>query len=228
MKNILILSNNFEFCKDINNNMPDDTRILNISSKYEEGIQNCLSIKPDIIILEMELQYYKIVFLLNEIEKLKLYNPIVIIITSNNMYDVVNKYPYCSIIKRKTKNYLMLYRLFRIIEEEAPDDDALENKIKAEMFKSGFEMKNKGDYFILYVLKYIKTHESIGTKLEKEIYPIVSKAIGVSEKQVKWNINYSVSSVYETKTHQLCRYLNISDSQKPTTKYILFTLVNNI
>ena len=58
MKNILILSNNFEFCKDINNNMPDDTRILNISSKYEEGIQNCLSIKPDIIILEMELQYY--------------------------------------------------------------------------------------------------------------------------------------------------------------------------
>ena len=227
MKSILIVSNNFDFCKEINNNMLEEAKIVNISTSYEEGVVNTLKIRPDIVIIETEIQYYKIVYLMKEIENLRLYNPTVIIITSSNLYDIMDKHPNCSVIKRKSKNYLMLYKIFKCIEEDVPDD-ILENKIRAEMFKVGFEMKNKGDFFILYVLKYIKTHDSVGTKLEKEIYPNISKAIGIPETQIKWNINYSIASVYETKTNKLCRYLNIETIQKPTTKYVLFTLVNNI
>lgn len=227
MKSVLIISNNFDFCKEMNNNMLEEAKIVNISTSYEEGVVNTIRTKPDIVILETEVQYYKVVYLMKEIENLRLYNPTVIIITSSNLYDIMDKHPNCSVIKRKSKNYLMLYKIFKCIEEDVPDD-ILENKIRAEMFKVGFEMKNKGDFFILYVLKYIKTHESVGTKLEKEIYPNISQTINIPERQIKWNINYSIQSVYETKAHQLCKYLNIDVIQKPTTKYVIFTIVNNI
>lgn len=227
MKSVLIISNNFDFCREMSNNMLEDAKIVNISTNYEEGLINIVNIKPDVVILECEVQYYKIIYFLKEIATINLYSPTVIIITSVNLYDIAEKHPNCFVIKRKSKNYLMLYKIFKYIEEDVPED-ILDIKIRTEMIKAGFEMKNKGDFLIIYVLKYIKMNEILGTKLEKEIYSSVAKAIGIPERQIKWNINYSIQSVYDSRPHKLCKYLNIDLLQKPTTKYVIFTIVNNI
>ena len=65
MKSILIVSNNFDFCKEINNNMIEEAKIVNISTSYEEGVVNTLKVRPDIVIIETEIQYYKIVYLIS-------------------------------------------------------------------------------------------------------------------------------------------------------------------
>ena len=115
MKSVLIVSNSFEFCKEMNNNMLEEAKIVNISTSYEEGVVNTLNIKPDIVILEIEIQYYKIVYLMQEIEKLRLYSPTVIIVSSGNLYDIMDKHSNCIVIKKTSTTHRVYLSFFIII-----------------------------------------------------------------------------------------------------------------
>ena len=227
MKKVLVISNEFSFCKEINNNMVEGCRLTNISDSFEEGVTNIINLQPDIIVLELEVQYYKILFMMSQIEKLKLYNPTVIIISDLDLCYITEKYSNCVVVTRMKKLHLLLFRIFKCIEENVPDN-VIENRILEEMHKLGFEMKNKGDYLILKTLKYIKTHNNIGTNLEKDVYPNISKVLNTEERKIKWNINYSINSLYEAKPYQVCNYLHIDVNEKPTTKYVILSIVNNI
>lgn len=227
MKNVLIVSCNFDFCKEINNNINDNAKIINISENIEEGLDNIIKLKPNVVILEKDVQYYKVVYLMQQLDNVNNYKPIIIAINAVDYPSISMKYQNIVFVKRKSKYYLMLYKIFKYIDDDLTED-SIDSRILTEMKKMGFEMKNKGDYLILNVVKYIKNNGSLDTNLEKDIYPKISALKGIPEKQVKWNINYSINSLYDTKQNQLCKYLQINDMIKPTSKYLIFTLLNNI
>lgn len=226
MKNVLVISNDFEFYKVLNNDYYDRVRIINISSSYEEGIENLVLKKPDIIILKTRIQYYKMINLTNIINELYDYQPLIILVSSTNMYDIQSKYKKCVIIREYDKKNVF-NNIFQYINC-FKNDDSIEEKIKKEMLKMGFEMKNKGDYLILSVAKYIKQNKIIGTNLEREIYPKIAIITNTTEKQIKWNINYSINSVYDSKHDVMCKYFNINSYEKPTSKFIITTLLNKL
>lgn len=226
MKNVLVISNDFEFYKTLNNEYYDKIRIINISSSYEEGIKNMGLKRPDIIILKIRIQYYKMINLINKIKELIDYHPLIILVSNTNMYDIQLKYKKCFII-REDEKIIVFNNIFQYISC-FKEDDNIDEKIKKEMLKMGFEMKNKGDNLILNVTKYIKQNKIIGTNLERDIYPKIAIITNISEKQIKWNINYSINSVYDSKHDVMCRYFNINTYEKPTSKFIISTLLNKL
>ena len=225
MKSILVVCKNFEFCKELNNEYCDKARIINISSSYEEGIKNILLKKPNVIILKIRIKYYEIIDLISKINKLPEYNPLILLISNANMYDIQKRYKKFVVIKddndvSNTFNMISKYVEFKI--------DCLEKRITEEMLKTGFEMKNKGDYLILKVIEFMNQNKGIGTNLERDVYPKVASTIKISEKQIKWNINYSIDSVYSSRGNIMCKYLGISNYEKPTSKLVISSLLNRL
>lgn len=222
MKNVLIISKDLNFYRELNNNFYNVIKIINISCSYKEGLESIISNTPDIIILKIRMQYDQVLELFEKISKQKKYNPLIILISSKNMLEIQNKHSNCIFIKED--NHMMT--AFKTIFHYSNKMD-IENKIKKELMKMGFEMKNKGDYLIINVIKYIFLNQDVNN-LEREIYPALASSMGISEKQIKWNINYSINSIYNTKSEIMCHYLNIHPNEKPTSKLVIFSLLNKL
>ncbi len=219
MKNVLIISNDSRFYRYLINEYYKIARIVNISYSYEEGIKNIKLKRPDIVIVKSRIQNHKIIDLLNKINILLNYQPLVLIIGNLNINNIQDKYKNCILLKEDISKTNIIFQYLK-------DDDNIENRIKEEMQKMGFEMKNKGDYLILNVIKYIKQNENIGNNLERDIYPRIATINNVSKEQIKWNINSSINSAYCSSYKIMCDYFNASNLEKPTSKFIISTLLN--
>ncbi len=228
MKKVVVVTKSIEFYKLLNNNMCEGARIVDVSTSYTDSIEFILEDKPDIIVYEIELKYYKIINLINKIKSKIDYNPTIILVNNLNLYDIKSKYKNCIVIKENSDSFLVIYKIINHIKNSCSTIGNLDDKILREMHKMGFEMKNKGDQMLFKVIKYIKTHEGVGSNLEKDIYHSIAIKTDIPESQIKWNINYSINSIYQTKTNTICRYLKIENDEKPTSKFVIFALLNNI
>ncbi len=228
MNKIQIVTKNMKFCKYMINNICDNAKVDNISTSYQESINNIITNKPDVIIFEEEIQYYKVLNLIKIIREIIKYQPLIILINGSNLCNIAEKYKKCIIIKDKRNSIFRICKILKHINDENFVKESLDDKILSQMYKMGFDMKNKGDHLIVLVVKYIKENKNVGTNLEKDVYKSISKDIGVSENQIKWNINYSINSIYEVKPKIMCNYLNIELHEKPTTKVLIFSLLSNL
>jgi hypothetical protein len=96
------------------------------------------------------------------------------------------------------------------------------------MLNSGFEMKNKGDFMLVSVIKYIKNNNYLYNNLERDVYPNIAVQYNTTVKNIKVNIVYSIDKVYNDSAEIIQKYLMNGRKDKPTPKYIINCIVNRI
>ncbi|MBO5477941.1 MAG: hypothetical protein J6A15_09350 [Clostridia bacterium] len=231
MINIFVISKNFDFCKKINNEINynknnERVNIINISSTYEEAIDNIIYFKPDIIIVDIKIKYSQILNLFEFINKKNFYLPKIILINNLELSSKISNYE--NILILDCESFLEDFNEILYDVLKGSNNEQFENKIINEMKKIGFEMKNKGEYYLVETIKYLKINRKYEFNLEREIYPFLAQKCNVDYRKIKWNINYAVDNLYHTKTKQVIKYLDIQLSEKPTSKFIIADILRKI
>lgn len=231
MKKMLVASKNISFIKKINNSIDKEKiTIINLCTKYDEIISSIRLYKPEFILLELKLtieQIYNIVnfcYLFDDNEPAILINSDISIpqnFIKKNLYFFNNKIDGNYIIE------CLRYLTKDILVNNTHESD-LEDRILNEMLKMGFEMKNQGDIFLLEVIKYIKQSGKTKNDLKNDIYPAISKKLNIPITRIKWNIIYSINCTYSYKADIMEKYWKHDKKSKPTTKFIIFTILKNI
>lgn len=226
--NILLLSENLKFCKSFIN------MINNLTEKNKCYIaQNC----NDFFKILKE-EKFKIVVIENKYDIVKFRNFI------NKILSVINYTINVIIISNKVDNQLIIdnnskikiifkntnEKNIKIINDiiEINHSLTIEKKIKDELKAAGFNMKNKGDYILIDVIKYCYENGKKCDNLDKNIYYNVSKIIGVSKEQIKWNIIYAINTTYMNNINSLKEYFKTKDLYKPTPKALIINILNNL
>lgn len=229
MNKILIASKNLDFIKRIINSINDEKlKVVNLCTNFQEILHNLMYYEIDFLIIDFSLTIVEINDIINLCNEIIKNNPIIFLSSNKNIEIKYSNIYFFN--KEIDANFIINYLKYLVKYNSSikKDDLELENKIKEEMTKMGFEMKNKGDYLIISVIKYIILNKNIGNNLERDIYPIIALNMGIPEKQIKWNINYSINSIYDAKHDIICRYLNIKSFEKPTSKLVISTLLNRL
>lgn len=226
--NIILLSEDLKFCKVFINSIHSITEKNRcyIAEDYKEFYNLLKKEKYEIILVEKNHTADEIKMLINEIGSLVNYTTKVII--NSNEYNnqlIVNRDSSVEIVFETINNE----NIKRINNELKTNNSLLiERKIKEELKTAGFSMKNKGYYILTDVIKYCYENGKNCNNLDKNIYYNVSKIIGVSKEKIKWNIIYAINSTYINNIDSLKKYLEIKDSYKPTPKFLINSILNNL
>lgn len=227
MKKMIIFSDNLRFCKEIINDFQDsknETKYY-IFEQYEELLEKIPKGEFSIIIIEKKLKFKELEKVIADILMHVKYYTKIIVFSSIRDCNILKENKNVIFIPRNVEEKQNVISFNKVLKGLFED---CEDKIKSEIKKMGFDMKNKGDYILVKVISYCYRNYDRCSNLEKEIYPKVAKIINVSEKQIKWNINYSINSTYANNTETMKRYLSIKDMQKPTTKFLINNVLNNL
>lgn len=109
-------------------------------------------------------------------------------------------------------------------------EEKIKNKIFNEISYLGFDIMHKGTKYLLESIEYIILNpEKEVSKLERDIYPVLSKKYGESIHNIKCSINRATTSMYyECDVNKLKKYFYFRDDIKPSVKTIIDTIVNKI
>lgn len=231
MKKLLIASKNLAFIKKLNNSIDKEKiTIIYLCTKYDEIVNSIKIYKPDFIIIELSLMTEQIDKIIN-ISHIYEENKSIVFIKSNsnvqqnllskNLYFFNNKFDVNYIIdylRHLTKNFSV----------EKNENYDIEKRILNEMLKMGFEMKNQGDIFLLEAIKYIKQNKKTKNDLKNDVYPAISRKLNIPISRIKWNIIYSINCTYSYKSDIMEDYWKHDKKSKPTTKFVIFTILKNI
>lgn len=223
MNRVLIMTSNLDFYKEINDYIQDINLNckINVITNFEEMMEKCLKYEIDLIIIESQIKDNQLKFLTN----IFFNNSNIIIIGNNELNKVKENLTNVEIISK----YEVKEKIKRNLEKSiAGEYIEIDKKIKDEMKKIGFEMKNKGDIYLLKVIRYLKVNLKEEFNLEKDIYPIIANEVKKSKKNIKWNIDYAVNNLFDLKYDKVNMYFNLDSYSKPTTKYVISYICNKL
>ena len=108
-------------------------------------------------------------------------------------------------------------------------EEKIKNKIFNEISYLGFDITHKGTKYLLESIEYIILNpEKEVSKLERDIYPVLSKKYGESIHNIKCSINRATTSMYYECDVNKLKNIFILDDIKPSVKTIIDTIVNKI
>lgn len=229
MNKILIVSKNLNFVKSIINSMDGvEYKIINLSTNFKEILSNILNNELDFIIIDLVLnitQISSIIKLLDDIKR----ETSVFFLNITRKIKCKNKNVYF-FKKEISKEFVLSYLSYTIKNNfvKKYENLELENKIWKEMISAGFEMKNKGDFLLLEVIKYIKLKGIINSNLKQDIYPYIARMLNTSIERIKWNIIYSINRTYLYNNEIMEKYLQENLKNKPTPKRIIYKILEKI
>lgn len=71
--------------------------------------------------------------------------------------------------------------------------------------------------------------DNMTCNLQKDIYPIIAKIFNKTPHNIKCNINNATESMYyNCDINVLKEYFYFTDDRKPTTKTVIYTVLNKI
>lgn len=239
MINILVADDNFNYLKNLVNIISDNNpnvRLYNFCTNGQEVIDLLKNHQDniDIILLDLNLPVCNGIEILNYIEENNLtkYKSSIIIISGeielilkirNNsyLYTAINK------INGFDKILTELNKLICIKEEEK---NSIEYKIYEELKKLNYNFSYVGTRYLKEALLLLNESNNLeNIKLEKDIYPIISKKHKKSINNIKTNIiNASDLMYYDCEAETLKEYFKIIDGEKPTPKTIIITILDKI
>lgn len=103
-------------------------------------------------------------------------------------------------------------------------------KIANELKKIGYDINYKGTIYLIDAIFQMYLHkENLIDNLQRDIYPIISKKYNKTVHNIKCNItNATELMYYKCDINTLKEYFNFYDDTKPTTKTVIYTVLNKI
>ena len=207
----------------------DKIRLCDIGYDGKEAINSILELKPDIILLDLNLPNINGLEILDLLEKEKIHTNIIVLSGINELILKVRKNPNVKYIISKLAGFTEILRIVNEIVSEI-DNKNYENSIEEILKSFGFNMNALGTkYLIKSILLSIKNPEYL-ENIENELYSKVAIIYNVRKDKVKWNINCAIKSMWRYTTDRIStgNYFNRRNSEKPSSGDIINTMVSKL
>lgn len=232
MVNILISDDNIYYATYLMNYINDknkNVRVIGIVKNELETIKKIENNDIDIILLNLTMPFE----VLNKIKQNRRLSNSCIVISGNNsdVCKISNNAIYKTLSRNekidsiaKEINELVIYK------EKINCEIKIENKIRYELAFLGYNLSHNGTTYIIEAIKYIKFNpDKELEKLEKTIYPIISKKYKKSVNTIKCSINRATTYMYcQCEIERLKNYFHFCIDKKPNIKTIIMTIINKI
>jgi len=234
MINVLIADDNLEFSikiiNEISKNM--DIRICKVCTNGNEVLKTLNDCQVDIVILDMIMPIcdgWEVIKQLSDSQKEKYENSI-IAISGNSWYlsKTINNPLVYDFILKGTQLEEIINRIKKLVDVK--NITYKRQEIMGELEKIGYDIGHKGTIYLIEAIFLIYSKgENIVDNLQKDIYPIIAKAYHKTINNIKCNINNATEAMYyKCDSTKLKEYFNFYDDTKPTTKTVIYTVLNNI
>lgn len=218
MVNILIVDNKIDFAMSLINllNKNENIRVCAIAKNANEATK-IIKENNNISAILLNLSIKNVKFL-DSLKNNRKYQKSCIVI-----YDKRSKI--CNFINNNS-----IYTLIDKCEKKEVILSVINEFIYRKMTYLGFDITHKGTKYLLESIEYIILNpEKEVSKLERDIYPVLSKKYGESIHNIKCSINRATTSMYyECDVNKLKKYFYFRDDIKPSVKTIIDTIVNKI
>ncbi len=242
-KNVLIpnlnrqrLINIYDTCKKVEQENKgtknENIRIAKIANNKEETIEILNNDNIDVVLLDINIikSNDNIISTMIKKEKQKKYKDSIILITKNfkeSQKVIGNKMIFDYLIEGEDSNEI-LYKINRMIISK--DLEGKRKKIIDELKYIGYNIEHIGTkYLVDAILQIYLNRESMLDNLQKDVYPIISKIHNKPIHNIKCDITRATECMYyECDSERLKRYFGFYDDKKPTSKTVIFTVLNKI
>ena len=239
MVNVLVVEDNFYYSKNLINILTDTNpkmRLYKISTNGKEAIdilkdqENTI----DIVLLDLKLPHYNGIEILNYIETnnlIKYKNSIIVISGEIELLMQIRNNPYLySYIDKMSGLDNALKEINKLIEVKEQEKSSIEYIVCKELKKLHYNFSYVRTRYLMETISLIynkKNWENI--KLEKDVYPILSKKYKKTVNNIKTNIiNATDLMCYDCDYNVLNEYFRILSDEKPTPKTVILTIINKI
>ena len=109
--------------------------------------------------------------------------------------------------------------------------NSIQNIIIKELTIIGYDITHSGNRYLVEIINNIYDKNLVDCiNLEKDIYPLLAKKYRKSPSAIKASIDYATTLMYfKCDANRLMKYFNLSnDKYKPTTKTVIYTILNKI
>ncbi len=238
MINILIVEDNIRYAVNLMNyinNYNKDIKVCNIAKNGKETLE-ILNNKNniDVILLDYKMPFYNGQQILEKINEKDKYDNSIIIISGEAESFV--KLRTCKMV------YSILYKTAGLDKICEDINNLLENKefikknnlynekIKKEILYLGYNISHKGTQYLIKAIEYIALNpDKELAKLEKNVYPIISKRYNTSVHNVKCRINRATTEMYyNCEVEKLKKYFNFCIDSKPRVKTVIDTIISKL
>lgn len=239
MVNILVIEDNLYYSKNLINVISDTNskmRLYKICTDGKEAIEIIKNQENsiDIILLDLKLPYYNGIEILDYMESNKLVkyqNSIIVISGEMESILQVRNNPYLYSCVDKISGFeKILGEINALVGIKEQEKNSLEYKICEELKKIHYNFSYIGTKYLIETILLLYDNSNMESiKLEKEIYPIISKKYKKTINNIKTNIiNATDLMYYDCKSNILKEYFRICDDEKPTPKIVILTILTNL
>lgn len=234
MVNILIVDNKIDFAMSLINllNKNENIRVCAIAKNANEATK-IIKENNNISAILLNLSIKNVKFL-DSLKNNRKYQKSCIVIYDkrSKICDFINNNSIYTLIDKCEKKEVILSVINEFIYRKMTykREEKIKNKIFNEISYLGFDIMHKGTKYLLESIEYIILNpEKEVSKLERDIYPVLSKKYGESIHNIKCSINRATTSMYyECDVNKLKKYFYFRDDIKPSVKTIIDTIVNKI
>lgn len=234
MIKVLIASNNIDLIKKLVNDIMKyykNIRIEKITTDDNETIHALNNENIDIAFFDIKTltDVDKILSVLKDNKKHKYKNSIIIISQKFEQIENVLKNDMIVdyIIENSTKDEI-IYKVNQLISNK--DIEGKREQIIKELEYIRYNVEYKGtNYLIDAILQAYMNKNPMLENLQKEIYPIIADKYNKSINTIRCNIRHATECMYyECDIKRLKEYFRLIDDEKPTTKEVIYTVLNKI
>jgi len=239
MVNVLVVEDNIYYSKNLINIICDSNpnmRLYKISTDGKDAMNIIKTQKSDIdiIILDLKLPHCSGIEILNFIESNKIVeyeNSIIVISSEMNLMlqlkDNIYLYSYINKISGLEK---ILTEVQQLVEIKENEKSSIEYKVCTELKKLHYNFSYKGTRYLMEAILLLYNRNNFeNVKIEKEIYPQISKKYKKTINNIKTNIiNATDLMCYDCEQDILNKYFGIYNNEKPTPKMVIASIIDNI
>lgn len=239
MVNVLVVEDNFHYLKNLINILSDTNskvKLYKISTDGKEAIDIIKNQKNniDIILLDLKLPKFDGIQILNCMESNKLAkfkNSVIVISGEMDLILQIRNNPYLFSYIAKTSGIdKILMEIENLVNIKENEKSSIEYKIYNELKTLNYNFSYVGTKYLMETISLLyNTNLWEDIKLEKEIYPIISKKYKKSINTIKCNIIYATNEMFfDCEQEKLLSYLKEYSLLKPGLKKIIFSVLEKL
>lgn len=235
MINMLIANKDIFKLKDLVNEVianSKNIRIAKLTTDGEETLKALNNDDIDVALIEVDLPTMTGIEVLGKLtkEKKQKYRHSIIVVSEEfkAAQEIIENEMVYDYILKDTNHNEMLYKIDKMVKEKDVEEN--KKKIVQQLRYLGYKTKYVGtNYLIETILQIYINRELMLDNLKKDVYPIIAKKYGKSVHNIKCNINRATECMYyECDSARLRKYFGLYDDTKPTSKTVMFTVLNRI
>ena len=206
----------FRFC----NNGKDLIQYLNTEDRL------------DIILADYNLLFYDDKCILNYINEEKYQKKFILFADKSDDISLLNNKMIYAILLKTASIDKIGSKIDDLLEGKDIDNNLiiLRQKIINELEYLGYDLRYKGTKYLIRAIMFVAQHpEEDLDQLESTVYPNIADACNNTVHNIKCNINRATNMMYfECEFNKLQHYFCMGVDERPRTKTIIHTVINNI